>query len=201
MRLRSEADATSGSSRARRFSFVALTIGTRVSELALGARDRFVVEERHDRLAERHALDREEPVPAGVQLVDDDVGLAVALECLVVVEPLDEDEVGVETLARRDDLLRSLASARRRRVEDDRACAVVGGDGSIALTSIPGGIISASGTQRIASYEPTTSAPAFFPKASSVARLPADVRAEVVHHRLLAERARGSGTAPTAARA
>jgi hypothetical protein len=38
-----------------------------------------------------------------------------------------------------------------------------GGDGSIAATSMPGGIISASGTQRIASYEPTISAPAFFP--------------------------------------
>ena len=42
-----------------------------------------------------------------------------------------------------------------------------GGDGSIAVRSMPGGIISASGTQRIASYEPTTSAPAFFPYASS----------------------------------
>ena len=59
------------------------------------------------------------------------------------------------------------------RRRDDGACRItgrarsVGGDGSIACTSIPGGIISASGTQRTASYEPTTSAPAFFPKASS----------------------------------
>ncbi len=48
----------------------------------------------------------------------------------------------------------------------------LGGDGAIALTSIPGGIISASGTQRIASYEPTISAPAFFPNASSSRDLP-----------------------------
>src|SRR5262245_27201746 len=55
-------------------------------ELALGPFDGLVVQERHDGLAERHALDREEPVPAGIQLVDDDVRFAVALERLVVVE-------------------------------------------------------------------------------------------------------------------
>ena len=47
-----------------------------------------------------------------------------------------------------------------------------GGAGSIADTSIPGGIISASGTQRIASYEPTISAPAFLPNASSCGDFP-----------------------------
>ena len=68
------------------------------------------MEEGHDGLPQRHALDREEAVPAGVELVDDDVGLAVALECLVVVEALDEDEVGVEPLACRDDVLGALAA-------------------------------------------------------------------------------------------
>ena len=67
------------------------------------------MEVRHDGLPEGHALDREEPVPAGVELIDDDVGVAVALEGLVVVKPFDEDEVRVESLARRDDVLGSFA--------------------------------------------------------------------------------------------
>src|SRR6188472_1302216 len=89
-------------------------------ELPLRTRDGLVVQERHDRLAERHALDREQPVPARVQLVDDDVGLAVALERLVVVESLDEEEVCVEARTRLDHVLRSLATARGGRVQDDR---------------------------------------------------------------------------------
>ena len=89
---------------------MAFTIGTGVPNALLAARDRLLVQEGDDRLAERHALDREEAVPAGVQLVDDDVGLAVALERLVVVEALDEDEVGVEALARGEHVLGSLAA-------------------------------------------------------------------------------------------
>ena len=173
MRRRSDADATSGSSRARRVSFVALTIGTRVAELPLRPLDGLVVQERHDRLPERHALDREQPVPAGVQLVDDDVGLAIALERLVVVEALDEDEVGVEALAGREHVLGPLAPARRGRVQDHGARAIGRRrQARSTATSIPGGITSASGTQRIASYEPTTSAPAFLPKASSSGDFP-----------------------------
>jgi len=42
----------------------------------------------------------------------------------------------------------------------------------MARTSMPGGITSASDTQRSASYEPTTWAPAFFPNASSAGLLP-----------------------------
>ena len=88
-------------------------------ERLLASLDGLVVQERHHGLSERHALDREEPVPAGVQLVDDDVGLAVALERLVVAQALDQDEVGVQALAGGDDVLGSLSTARRGRMEDD----------------------------------------------------------------------------------
>ena len=69
------------------------------------------MEERDDRLAERHALDREEPVPAGMELVDDDVRVPVALERLGVVEALDDLEVDVEPGARLDHAGGSLALA------------------------------------------------------------------------------------------
>ena len=111
------------------------------------------MQERDDGLAEREALDREDAVPAGVQLVDDDVGLAVELEGLVVREPFDEPEVGIQPVDRGDDVLGALAAARRRRVDDQRPL-LLGArnrrrDGRD--TSTPGRIISASGTQRIAS--------------------------------------------------
>ena len=83
-RRRSPASATSGRSRSRSVSFVADTIGTSTPNASSARRTRLVVEERDDRLAERHRLDREDPVPAGVQLVDDDVSAAVALARLVV---------------------------------------------------------------------------------------------------------------------
>ena len=82
------------------------------------------MEERDDRLAERHRLDREDAVPAGVQLVDDHVRVPVALERLAVVEPFDDLELDVELLARRDDVLGALARARRRRVQHDGTLAV-----------------------------------------------------------------------------
>ena len=91
-----------------------------VSKASFGAADGIVVEERDDRLAERHALDREEAVPAGVELVDDDVCVAIALERLVVVQPFDDLEVGVEPLDGRDHLLGPL----RRR--DDGAWRITG---------------------------------------------------------------------------
>ena len=80
-----------------------------------------VVEERDDRLAERHRLDREDAVPARVQLVDDHVRVPVALERLAMVEPLDDLELDVE-----------LARTRRRhapcplRARDDGACSTTG---------------------------------------------------------------------------
>ena len=109
------------------------------------------MQERDDGLAERHALDREEAVPAGIQLVDDDVGVAVALERLVVVEPSTISQLGVEALARAD--RRSVPFRRR----DEGAWTITGrarpdgGTGVIAREVDPGGITSASGTQRIAS--------------------------------------------------
>ncbi len=109
------------------------------------------MEKGDDRFAERHRLDREEAVPAGVQLVDDDVGGAVALERLVVVQPFDELEVGVEPVARGE----TCSVPFRPRCEGAWTISgrlrSDGGAGSIRARSIPGGITSASGTQRIAS--------------------------------------------------
>ncbi len=129
-----------------------MTIGTLDPVGLLGAAHRLVVEERDDRLAERHALDREEAVPAGVELVDDDVRVAVALERLGVMEALDDLEIGVEPLAGSDHEVGALPLPGGRRVDDQRplTCAT-GSVGSILATSMPGGMTCASGTQRIAS--------------------------------------------------
>ncbi len=108
-------------SRSRSVSLVALTIGTGDAVRLLRASHGLVVQECDDGLAERHALDREQAVPAGVQLVDDDVGVAVAGERLVVAEPFDDPELDVEALARRDDVLGALPAAGRRRVDDHGA--------------------------------------------------------------------------------
>ena len=86
-------------------------------ERELRALDRLVVEEGDDRLAERHALDREQAVPAGVQLVDDDVGVLVEPPRLVVVEALDDLQVDRELLAGGDHVLGALAAAAGRGVE------------------------------------------------------------------------------------
>ena len=126
MRRRSAAEATSGSRRARRSSFVARHERDTNAELVLGTPDGLVVEERHHRLAERHALDREQAVPARVQLVDDDVRLAEALERLVVVQPFHEHEVGIEAVAGREHVLRPLTAAGGGRVQDHRARAIGG---------------------------------------------------------------------------
>ena len=70
------------------------------AEGLLGAALRLVVEEGDDRLPHRHRLDREDAVPAGVQLVDDDVGLGEAALRLLVREALDDVEVDVELRGR-----------------------------------------------------------------------------------------------------
>src|SRR4029078_9653042 len=81
------------------------------------------VEEGDDGLAQRHALDREEAVPAGVQLVDDDVRVALPLERLRVVEPFDDAQLAVELRARKDDVVGALAPPGRGSVDDDGTAA------------------------------------------------------------------------------
>ena len=172
------------------------------AEGLLGAAHGLVVQERDDRLAERHRLDREDPVPAGVQLVDDDVGRAVALERLVVMEALDELEVGVEPLARGDHVLGALAPAAAR--------ARARSAGARGRTAAPAR--SARGRSRAGSppppapsgsrrSEPTIWASARFAEGELLGRLAADVRAEVVEDGLLAAAPSGSGTGATAGRA
>jgi hypothetical protein len=149
----------------------------------LGASDGLVVQKGDDRLAERHALDREEAVPAGVELVDDDVRVAVARKRLVVTEPLDDAEVDVEPRACLDDVVGSLAATRRRCVDDDGA---------------PPGRRRRRGDRRevdarrdhrgvrdpadrvVAADDLGVRLP---PVRELLARLPTDVGAEVVHHR------------------
>ena len=91
------------------------------AERALGLLDRLGPQVAQDRLAERHRLEREDPVPAGVQLVDHDVGALVPAARLVVAQALDDVELDVQALARLDDVLGALASAAGRRMQDDRA--------------------------------------------------------------------------------
>ena len=79
------------------------------------------MEIRHDRLPERHALDREQPVPARVQLVDDDVRVAVPREGVVVMEALDDAELDVEPFADLEHVVGALAAPRRWCVDDDGA--------------------------------------------------------------------------------
>ena len=143
------------------------------------------MEEGDDRFAERHRLDREEAVPAGVQLVDDDVGGAVALERLVVLQAFDELEVGVEPLARREHVLGALPAAVRGRVDDQRPLAVRGRRrldprqvdprrDHLRLGHPADRVVGAHdlGVRLAAVGE-------------LLGSLAADVRAEVVHHRLL----------------
>ena len=158
-------------------------------ESGLGPPHRLVVQEGHDRLAERHRLDREEPVPARVELVDDDVGGAVALEGLVVVEPLDQLEIRVERLDRGDHVLAALTAAGRGRVHDQRPPALGGrcrldpgqvdpGRDHLRLGNPANRVVAADdlGVGLLAPGE-------------LLGRLAADVGAEVVHDRLLPRRA------------
>ena len=146
------------------------------------------MQEGDDRLPERHRLDREDAIPAGVQLVDHDVGRAVALERLVVVEALDELELGVEALARRDHVLGALPPARRRRVDDQRARAVGGRHGLDRADVDPRrdhlGLRHPADRVVAADHLRTC----FTSGCELRRRLPADVRAQVVHDRLLAKR-------------
>ncbi len=138
------------------------------AERLLGLPHRLVVQERDDRLAERHRLDREDAVPAGVQLVDDHVGAAGSARTLRDGRALRRSRARRRAPRRPRrrapcPCARATTARAARRAARDRD----GGAGSIARTSIPGGITCASGTQRAASYEPTTRAPARCAHASS----------------------------------
>ena len=87
-------------------------------------------------------------------------------------QPLDDAQVDVELRAGGDDVLGSLAPRLDGACRTTGRARSLGGTGAYFARSIPGGTTSASGTQRIASYEPTTSAPARFPYASCSGVLP-----------------------------
>ena len=189
MRRRSSVEATSGCRRSRSVSFVAADERHVDAERLLCATDRLVVQEGDDGLPERHRLDREDPVPAGVQLVDHDVGGAVPLEGLVVVETFDELEIGVEPLDRRDHVLGALAPPGGGSVHDQRPRAVRGRLGldpaqvdprrdHLRLGHPADGVVGADdlGIRLLARRE-------------LLGRLAADVGAEVVHDGLLAGQA------------
>jgi hypothetical protein len=63
------------------------------AEGLLGSAHGVLVQRRHDRLAQRHPLDREDAVPVPQKLVDDDVGLLVALERLLVAHAVHDVEL------------------------------------------------------------------------------------------------------------
>ena len=146
-----------------------------------------VVQERDDGLAECHALDREQAVPAGVQLVDDDVRVAVAGERLVVTQPFDDAELHVQPGAGLDDVVGPLAATRRRRVDDDRAAP------ARRSGRRDRGEVDARRDHRGVRHpaDRVVAADDLGVRLRSVrellARLAADVRAEVVHHRALPE--------------
>ena len=71
-----------------------------------------------DGLAVGHRLDRKQPVPAGIELVDDDVRPREPGTDLVVAHVLDHVEVDPELLARGDDHLGALSPAGERGVGD-----------------------------------------------------------------------------------
>ncbi len=160
----------------------------RQPERVLGPARRLVVQERDDRLAERHALDREQPVPTGVQLVDDDVGVAIARERLVVVKALDDPELDVEALARAEHVVGSLAAARGRCVDDHGAPAAGGGRrrhrGQVDPRRDHGRLRHPA--DRVVAADDLGARLLAVPEL--LRRLSTDVRAEVVHHRALAER-------------
>src|SRR5918995_5197932 len=89
------------------------------AECALGLLDGLGPEVAQDGLAERHRLQREDPVPAGIELVDHDVGAPEPAPRLVMAQPFDDVELDVEAFAGGDDVLGALAAPARRSMEDD----------------------------------------------------------------------------------
>jgi hypothetical protein len=147
------------------------------------------VEERDYGLAERHRLDREDAVPARVQLIHDHVGAPVALERRAVVEALDDLEVDVQLGAGGHHVRGPLARARRGRVHDQRPLTFAWGRG------LDRAQVDARGDHlRVRHPADRVVAPddacARAPRPRKLRRrLAANIRAEEVHHRPLAERA------------
>ena len=153
------------------------TIGMRMPQPCCAALDHVRLEVRDDRLAERHRLEREDTVPAGVQLVDDDVARRVAVARLVVRQALDDVQVDVQLLARVDDVRGPLLLAVRRRVQTSGRSRSDGGTGVKARRSSRGDDVASapSGSRR----SEDDSASARFER-ELLGRLAADVGAEVV---------------------
>ena len=169
---------------------------------ALGAAlDDVGLQVRDDGLAERHRLEREHAVPAGVQLVDDDVGAGVALARLLVRDALDDVELDgscahasitccVPFFSRFD----GACTTSGRALSD-------GGTGVNSRRSSPVGRRAPrapSGSRRRSRRSRRRRA---CRSASSLGRLAADVGAEVVEDALLAAARAAAGTGSTSARA
>ena len=121
------------------------------------------------------------------ELVDDDVGVAVARDASSWRRPSTISQIDVEPVAGRDHVLRALSAPRRGRVDDDRACASrrrrrarsSRGRSRAGSPSPPG----PSGSRRSCRR---SRRPPSCRSASCGGRLAADVGPEVVEHRLLA---------------
>ena len=151
--------------------------------------DRLVVEERHDRLPERHRLDREHAVPALEDLVDDDVGPLVLLAGLVVVDALDDLQVDRQLRAGLDHVGGALLHAVRGRMDDQRPLAIRRRHGREAAEVDPDrdDVGLRHPARRVVGADDLGAGP--LPVGELLRRLAADVGAEVVVERLLPERA------------
>ena len=188
---------TSGRSASTSVSFVAGTIG-QPNPVALGAPlDDVGLQIGDDGLAERHRLEREDAVPAGVQLVDDDVGARVALARDVVGHAFDDVEVDRQLRARLDHVLRALLLAVRRRVHDERARVVARRDGRerAQVEARRDDVRLGHPADRVVGADDLGVGP--LAEGELGGRLAANVGAEVVEDALLAQQRGAAGTAPT----
>jgi hypothetical protein len=159
--------------------------GHRRPERILGAGDSLLVEKGHHRLAERHRLDGEQAVPAGVELVDDDVRRLVLTPGLVMMEALDDPELDRQPRAGGDHVLGALAPAAGRGVDDDGALAV-GGWVRVVLAEVDARRddlgVGHPANRVVRADDAGAGVPC---PVELLRRLAADVGAEEVHHRAL----------------
>ena len=148
-------------------------------------------------LAERHRLEREDAVPARVQLVDDDVGPRVAGARLLVGHAFDDVEVDRQLLARLDHVAGALLLAVRRRVHDERPRVVGRRDGCELAQVEPGrdDVRLGHPADRVEAADDLRVRA--FAVRELLGRLAADVGAEVVEDALLAQQRAAAGTAST----